>query len=217
MAVGCFLGAEKLERALAGRADPAARATPAGRPGRLVFAGFAAVVLVGLGGLAIPSGSQAKVREVPSIGQLDLARRVFDEPWRLRVIDLRPREACAARRIPNSECVPAEELGKLGLADAAPSRDVVLVATADLAEIPPAAAAYQGRVYALRGGWAGWEAFALSAPTPPAPGASAPEVERYKLRAGIQAAMTGMKAAPPPPVPTAAPAGPRKVGGGCSG
>jgi hypothetical protein len=217
MAVGCFLGVEKLERVLAGRADPVARATPAGRPGRLVFAGFAAVVLVGLAGLAIPAGSQAKVREVASIGQLDLARRVFDEPWKLRVIDLRPREACAAKRIPGSECVPAEDLGTLGLADAEPSRDVVLVATADLAELPAAAARYRGRVYALRGGWKGWEAFALAAPTPPAADASAPEIEEYKLRAGIQAAMTGMKAAPPPPLPTAAPAGPRKVGGGCSG
>jgi uncharacterized membrane protein YedE/YeeE len=217
MAVGCFLGVEKLEKALAGRADATARPTPAGRPGRLVFAGFGAVVLVGLAGLAVPSGSQAKTRGFESMSQLDLARRVFDEPWKLRVIDVRSLEACGAKRIPGSECVPAEKLGTLGLADAEPSRDVVLVATADLSELPPAAAAYPGRVYALQGGWKGWEAFALSAPTPPAPGAPLAEIDLYKLRAGIRAAMTGMKAAPPPPVPTAAPSGPRKVGGGCSG
>ncbi len=217
MAVGCFFGAEKLEKVLAGRADPVARATPAGRPGRLVFAGFAAVVLVGLAGLAIPTGSQARTREVAAIGQVDLARRVFDHPWKVRVIDLRSVEACAAKRIPGSECVPAEKLGTLGLADADPSRDLVLVATEDLRELPVAAAAYPGRVYALQGGWKGWEAFALAAPSPPAPGAPAPEIDQYRLRAGIRAAMTGMKAAPPPPVPTAAPTGPRKAGGGCSG
>jgi len=217
MAVGCFLGAEKLEKVLAGRSDPAAQATPAGRPGRLVFAGFGAVVLVGFAGLAVPSGSQAGTREVASIGQVDLARRVFDEPWKLRVIDVRSLEACAAKRIPGSECVPAARLGTLGLADTEPSRDIVLVAAEDLSEIPAPAAAYPGRVYALQGGWKGWEAFALSAPTPPAPGAPVAELDQYKLRAGIRAAMTGMKAAPPPPAPTAAPSGPRKVGGGCSG
>ena len=44
------------------------------------------------------------------------------------------------------------------------------------------------------------------------------EVEAYRVRAGIQSALTGMKAAPPPPPPSAAPAGgPKKGGGGCSG
>ncbi len=218
MAVGCFLGAEKLEKLLAGRADPVAMATPAGRSGRLVFAGFAAVVLVGLAGLAVPTGTQARIRDLAAIGQLDLARRVFDEPWKLRVVDLRPLAVCAARRIPGAECVPADKLGALGLADANPARDLVLVAEGDLPELPAAAAAYAGRVYALQGGWRGWEAFALAAPVLPAPGAPPADIELYRLRAGISSAMTGMKAAPPPPTPTAAPSGaPRKVGGGCSG
>jgi hypothetical protein len=218
MAVGCFLGAEKLEKVLAGRADPVAMPMPAGRPGRLVFAGFAAVVLVGVAGLALPSGTQARIREAPAIGQLDLAQRVFDEPWKLRIVDLRALEACATRRIPGAECVPADKLGSLGLADANPSRDVVLVGEGDLLELPPAAAAYTGRVFALQGGWKGWEAFALVQQAPLAAGAPPADVELYRLRSGIRAAMTGMKAAPPPPTPLAAPAGaPRKAGGGCSG
>jgi len=218
MAVGCFLGAEKLEKVLAGRADPVAMPTPAGRSGRLVFAGFAAVVLVGVAGLALPSGTQARNRDAGAISQLDLARRVFDEPWKLRIVDLRALESCATRRIPGAECVPTEKLGTLGLADANPSRDLVLVAEGDLVELPPAAAAYAGRVFALEGGWKGWEAFALAPPTPLAAAAPLVEIELYRLRSGIRSAMTGMKAAPPPPTPVVAPSGaPRKAGGGCSG
>jgi uncharacterized membrane protein YedE/YeeE len=217
MAVGCFIGAEKIEKMLAPRADPLAVPVPGGRPRRFVLAGFAAVALFGLAGLALPTGTQARTREPVAIGALDLARRVFDEPWKVRVLDVRPREACAAKRVPGAECVPAEKLDTLGLAYADPSRDIVLVSADELTNLPVAAAAYPGRVYALQGGWKGWESFALAAPVPPAPGADASEIELYKLRAGIRSAMTGMKAAPPPPVPTAAPAGPRKVGGGCSG
>jgi hypothetical protein len=218
MAVGCFVGAEKLERVLAARADPRAIATPAGRPGRFVFAGLAAAAALGLVGLATPTGAREGTRDAPGITPLALARRVFDEPWKVRIVDLRPIEKCSAKRIPGAECVPAEKLDALGLADSAPARDLVLVGSEPLAGTPAAAAAYPGRVLVLEGGWAAWEAFALAPPAPPAASARAADLEAYRLRAGIHAAMTGMKAAPPPPVPTAAPGAPRKAGGGgCSG
>jgi hypothetical protein len=117
-----------------------------------------------------------------------------------------------------SECVPAAELGKLGLADASGVRELVLVSPGPLAELPPAAAAYPGKVRVLAGGFPSWEAFALRAPEAPAPGAAPAELESYRLRAGIAAALTGVKAAPPPPMP-AGDAAPRKKagGGGCGG
>lgn len=215
MAVGCFIGAEKLEKVLAGRADPKAQATPAGRSGRMVFAGFTASALVGLALVALPTGTQA-ARQASTVTPLDLARRVIDEPWRVRVVDVRDLKSCAARRVPGSECVPPADLGKLGLSYANPARDLVLVGEGDLAVPPREAMAYGGRVLVLEGGFKGWEAFALAPPAPPAPGAAAAEMDLYRLRAGLQSALTGMKAAPPPPAPTAAPAGPpRKGGGGC--
>jgi hypothetical protein len=217
MALAAFLGAEKLEKALAARADPAAQASPAGRPGRVVFAGFATAAILGAVLLALPTGSQARSREAPSISQMELARRVLDEPWKVRVIDLRDMKECAARRIPGSECVPAEKLGSLRLADSSPSRDVVLVAAEGLGAVPAPAAGFPGRLYVLAGGFKGWEAFALTAPAAPASGASPEAIEEYRLRAGLNSAMTGMKAAPPPPPPAAAPSGPRKGGGGCGG
>jgi hypothetical protein len=97
------------------------------------------------------------------------------------------------------------------------ARDVVLVADEDLAALPPGAAGYPGRVYALAGGWKAWEAYALTPPAAPAADASPDELESYRARAGLASALTGMKAAPPPPMPTSG-AGPRKVGGGgCGG
>lgn len=219
MAIGCFVGAEKIEKLLSATADPLARAIPGGRPRQVVFGGFAAAALVGLAALALPSGTQARAREVAAISPADLAQRVFDEPWMVRVLDLRPMPECAARRVPGSECVPEADLPKLNLADANASRDLVIVAAGDLTTVPQAAAGYAGKLAVLQGGWSAWERYAL-APLPAlASDASPAEREAYRLRAGIQSALTGMKAAPPPPPATAAmPAGGGvKKGGGCSG
>jgi uncharacterized membrane protein YedE/YeeE len=218
MAIAAFLFAEKIERLLAPRADPLATATPGGRPRRFVFAGMIAAGVVGLAVLALPTGTQAGARRPEVLSPAELAQRVFGAPWTVRVVDLRPTAACAARRVPGAECVSEADLPKLGLADASPSRDLVLLGEGDLPATPPAAAAFPGRLLSLAGGWRAWEEYALTPPAPPAPGASAAEVDAYRIRAGIQSALTGMKAAPPPPPPTAAPAGgPKKGGGGCSG
>jgi rhodanese-related sulfurtransferase len=185
MAVGGFLAADKLEKRFAGRADPTAQAVPAGRPGRAVFASFAAAAAVGVAALALPAHSHAHSREATPLSQLDLARRVLDQPWKVRVIDVRTREQCAASRIPGSECVPADKLANLQLADAPVARDLVLVGAGDLDAVPSAAARFPGRLYALRGGFPGWQEFALTAPPPAAPDASPAERELYRLRSGI--------------------------------
>jgi sulfur transporter len=218
MAVGAFLVAEKLEKRFAARADPVARPGAAGPPGRAVFAGFAAAAVAGIAALALPARSDAHSREAPRMTPLELARRVLDQPWRVRVLDLRSREACSASRVPGAECVPADKLPALHLEYASAARDLVLVGEADLAALPTSVIAFPGRVYLLQGGFQRWQEFALTAPPPVPPGASPSDRDRYRLRAGIHAAMTGMKAAPPPPVPTgAAPAAPAKGGGGCGG
>jgi len=216
MAIGAFIGGEKIERLVtrsAGDAEPGA-----GSKKRLVFAGMAATALVGLGLGLIPVGTAATTTTARQVTPLDLARRVLDEPWKVRVIDLRPMAECAARRVPGAECVPAAELGKLALADANPARELVLVGGADLTAVPAAAAAYPGKVAVLSGGFPAWEGFALKAPAPPAPGAAPAEYDAYRLRAGIAAAMTGVKAAPPPPMPSGDGAPKKKSGGGgCGG
>jgi len=217
MAIGAFLAGERIERALAkGPAEQAG--APGARPRRMVFAGIASFALVGLGLGLLPSGTAATPAAPQAIGPLALAQRVLDQPWKVRVLDLRAREACAVQRVPGAECVPEAELGKLGLADANGTRDLVLVGSGTLAALPTAAAAYPGKVRVLEGGFPAWEAFALKAPEPPAPTASPSERESYRLRAGIAAAMTGVKAAPPPPMPSGDAAPKKKSGGGgCGG
>jgi hypothetical protein len=217
MAIGAFLGAQKIEQVVRAKGE-----LPAG-PGktstmRLVFAGFAAFAVVGLATVALPTGTRAGAVAPASLSPMDLARKVIDEPWKVRVVDVRPMADCAARRVPGAECVPLADLQKLGLADANGARELVLVGGADLAAVPPAAAAYPGRVALLEGGFPAWQAFALESPPPPAADASPREREAFRLRAGLAAAMTGVKAAPPPPMP-AGDAAPRKKGGGggCGG
>jgi hypothetical protein len=215
MAIGAFLFGESVERRIVKPEGPAPAAAVRAR--RAVLAGLGAFAVVGLAVAALPTGSSATPARPAAVSALELARRVLDEPWKVRVVDVRDAAACAARRVPGAECVPAKDLDKLGLSFANGARDLVLVGEGDLAAVPPPAAAYPGRVLVLAGGWKGWEAFALTPPAPPAPGAAPADVEAWKLRAGLASAMTGMKAAPPPPPPSAAPSAPRKGGGGCGG
>lgn len=215
VAVGAFLGAEKLERLVAKEAAPA---SPSG-PKRLVFAGISSLAIVGAATLALPRSTAATPAPPATISAAELARRVLDEPWKVRVLDVRPREACAKRRVPGAECTPPETLKDLYLADVSAARDLVMVGAGSLAELPAEVRAYRGRVFALEGGFEGWAAYALTAPTAPGPEAGPQAREEYRLRSGIHAALTGTKAAPPPPPPSvsAAPVKRKAGGGGCSG
>jgi|GEM_PF-217901 len=221
MAMGAFLGAEKLERIFSAKREglpaPAVGPTPARR---LAFATFGGVAALGLATLAFPgaSGADPSLARVLPVSAAELAERVVAEPWTLRVIDLRGEAACAAARVPGAACVSPEHLGEAGL-DAADGRTVVLVGEGDLAGLPLAARAYRGPVMALTGGFAAWKAYALTAPAPLAASATPVERATWGKRAALHAQLTGAKPAAAP-APTgggkAAPARPKKKGGGCS-
>ena len=95
-------------RLLLRRGEARARPRRSGRPVRRRDARGAARALrvrrprhraaLGLVGLALPTGAREATREATAITPLALARRVFDEPWKLRVLDLRPLAACSAKR-----------------------------------------------------------------------------------------------------------------------
>jgi hypothetical protein len=217
MAIGMFFGADRVERIFQRRRAGAGPAAGPQAPRRFAFAAFGAVAVLGVLTLAVPLRTRAAVRQPVVTSQPTIARRVLEEPWRLRVIDLRPREACARGRLPGAECVPLADLEKLGLKDDPGGRDLVLVGEGDLDAVPAAAAGYNGRVAILAGGFKGWVEYALT--KPPVPGADATPAERAAttLRASVHAAMTGIKQAPPPPPAAGAAPAKKKAGGGCSG
>jgi hypothetical protein len=86
MAAACFVGAEKLERALSRRAP--APASPAGRPGRLVVAGFGALAVLALVAAAVPTAAPAAAAAAPALAREELRRRAIEEPWKLQGVDL---------------------------------------------------------------------------------------------------------------------------------
>ena len=232
MALGMFVGGEKLEKLMARRRGAEAPVSVAERrPRRLAFSVLGATGLVTLATLALPTSPRAATApaQVASISQERLARRVLDEPWTLRVLDVRSRKACEASRIPGAECTPLATVGELGLPYAAGERDLVLVTSktpnvdggagggVDTGWVPVSARSYRGKVFVLEGGFSGWRAYALTRPKPPAATAGAAEREAYMFRSALNSAMTGRKP-PPPPAAGAVkytPAPRKKKGGGC--
>jgi hypothetical protein len=214
VALGAFLFGEKVERMVTGAA---ADAPPARR---WVFAGVGAAGAVGLATLILPaSGAARPVAASATITAPDLARRALAEPWKVRILDVRPMADCAKERVPGAECTPIETLKKLELADVSPTRDLVVVSERGLAEAPAEARAYRGRVLLLEKGFDGWREWALAPAPAPAPNAPEADQQAWRLRAGIRSALTGV-GAPPPPAPAAgggAPVKRKAGGGGCSG
>ena len=214
-----FVGAEKVEQIFSRRAlerSPAAAVAPeTARSHGRAFGVFGAASALALGAMFfVPVSSGAEPERAHTVDVGSLARQVLEEPWTVRVIDIRSREECAERRIPSSECVPADELASLGLEYSPGSRDLVLVGAADLVHVPEAALAYPGRTIVLEGGFDAWSRYALEAPDPPAADATEEERADYRLRAGLNEALTGVAPPPPPPVEGfVAPAKPK--GGGC--
>jgi hypothetical protein len=221
MAVGCFIGAEKVEAIfsrkrsnLEGRDQLRAKvAHPTAR--RLAFATFGVAAMLALATMVVPiPTTDASIRDIETIGPADLAHRVLDEPWNIRIIDVRSIEDCTNERVPGSECAPPDSIANLGLEFIPGHKDLVVVGDADQ-EVPAEVMAYQGRVYALENGFAAWNDFALTIPEPPGPAASEEDREAYRFQAALFASLTGeANAAPPPPAPTAVYIPKKKKGGG---
>ncbi len=222
MAIGCFVGAEKLEKIFSAKqkisVEPVAERWPV-QPRRVAFATMAGVAVASLVGLAMPVAAPAAAkRQAEALTPAQVADRVLQEPWKVRVLDLRAAADCAKERVPGAECVGPKGLAKLALADDTSDR-LVLLAQDATAAVPAEALAYPGPVAVIAGGYAAWKGYALTAPA--LPGAKATEQQRqdYSRRAGLYSALTGTAQAAPPPPSSGGPAGgkKKKKGGGCSG
>lgn len=219
MAIGAFFGAEKLERRFTTTEDIRQPSASFYKRRRTVMAALGAAAVVGLAFtfIGIPT-SAATVDDRPrQITAEQLAHRVVEEPWRMRVLDLRGQEAWSEVRVPGSEPVDRRRLDDLGLQYVRDGVDLVLIGEETIERVDEQVATYDGRILALRGGFEAWQRYALTTPQPPPPTASEAEREQYSFRAALHSMVTGQAAAAPPPRPVRS-VGPRRPtgGGGCS-
>jgi rhodanese-related sulfurtransferase len=215
MAVGAFLGGEKLEAIFAPRSGALAPASPTRVKAR-VFGGFAAIAALALAALALPTrGAATPARAAQTIGPLDLARELVMVPETLWIVDLRPGAAAAKERIPGSMAPPAGDAQAAFAADLAPTRRLVAYGASGAAVLPAGVRKFLGDVYVLEGGFEGWTSAVLTAPVPPV-NPTPDLVARFQLASALHARFTGAAAAAPVEIRPVAnvPTGPRK-GGGC--
>ncbi len=212
-ALAAFVGVEKVEvwatAKLGLRPQPIRRRKGA-------FATIGVITTAAAVTLLLPEHPRAEDQgSTKIISQREFVQRLLDEPWSLRVLDLRDLNACQAKRIPGAECVPIESLANLGLSYAPAGPDLILSGAETLREVPAEALDYKGNLRILEGGFKGWSELALKAPVPPVETDETARRE-YLWRAALHGAMTGMKAAPPPPAPSKkfVPKK-KKKGGGC--
>ncbi len=220
MAVGCFIGAEKVEAIFARKKTekpgPTQERSPRPFARRLAFATFGFVAILAAATLLAPvPTTDASIKQPELIGPATLAHRVLEEPWNIRIVDVRGREACAKERVPGSECVPEADLANLGLEYVSGHKDLIVVTETGQQEIPSATFGYQGRIFTLENGFEAWKQFALSVPEPPGPAASEEDRNGYLFQAALYQTLTGDgQAAAPPPASTAVYVPKKKKGGG---
>jgi rhodanese-related sulfurtransferase/uncharacterized membrane protein YedE/YeeE len=218
MAVAAFVGAEWVESWMAKRLAVPRPVAAMPRPRRFAFATFSVLALLGVATLGLPvTNVSATPQPLDSIDAETLARKVVDEPWTVRVIDLRSAESFAEKRIPGSENVVPDTVKDLGLEYMPASSEIVVVVPAANDAVPIGFLAYRGRVRVLDGGWSAWEAYALTSPEPLSATATPSDREAWLFRSAVHSRMTGQSVAPTPasPVPGYSPK-PKKKGGGCS-
>ncbi|MEO8586228.1 MAG: YeeE/YedE thiosulfate transporter family protein [Acidobacteriota bacterium] len=215
MAVGAFLGGEKLEAIFAPRQGEVVPASPARVKAR-VFGGFAVVAALALVALALPGrGAATPARVAQRIDPLDLARDLVTAPDTLWIVDLRPDAAAAKDRIPGAMAAPAADAQAAFAANLAPTRRLIVYGATGAAVLPDGVRKFPGDVFVLEGGFAGWTTAVLTAPIPPA-NPTPDLVARFQLASALHARFTGAAAAVPVEIRPVSnvPAAPRK-GGGC--
>ena len=218
MAVGAFLFAEWVERALARRAHVEPPASPASLR-RGVFAGLAGAALVGTLTLLVPTGEDTAVASVaPAVGAItavELAEAVVHGDARVYVVDLRAPDACARSRVPSALCLPADDPQANLLATFPNTRPLVIYDADGVAPLPTGVPRYAGPVLRLTGGWAAFERDVLTEPAPPAHPTPA-SIADFRLRQALYGRFTGQASAPAPAVLTPkAVTRAVKKGGGC--
>jgi hypothetical protein len=217
MAVGAFLGAEKLERIFSKRAGKPIPESP-GRVKIRVFGGFAATAVVALVVLGLPARKTGSPeRAVRTMDAVELARELVSAPQDLWLLDLRTEGAAGQERIPGAIALQPEDPSAAIVGSLSPARKLVVYAQRDSAALPDGVKRYPGELFVLAGGWEAWKAAVLTAPAPPASPTPA-LIAQFQLQSALHARFTGAAIAAPVKVeikPVSATASGPKKGGGC--
>ena len=218
MAIGCFLGAEKLETIFAPKAN---RPLPPSNPSvrNRQFAALGTLAALGLAAwVAVPRVMPvAGAKPAGRIDAVALAKEVVSDPQRLWLVDLRdPKSVPPAERIPGTATPPEGTTPAAFAATLPATRTLVVYAQGDVPDLPAGFEKFPGEVLVLAGGFDAWKAKVLATPEPPADPTPA-LVAEFRMKSALNGYFTGAAAAPPPKlvVKAVAPAAAPKKGGGC--
>ncbi len=216
MAVGAFLGAEKLEAVFAPKLS---KAVPASNPPvrNRVFAAMGTVAVLGLVTVALPSRPPAVAEEpVSKIGAVELAQKIVASPQGLWILDLRDPRAAGKETIPGTVTLPEGTSAAKFAATLPATRTLVAYGEGDVAALPAELRAFPGEVLVLSGGFDAWKGAVLAAPVPPAD-PTPTLIAEFRMKSALNGYFTGAAAAPAPKLvvkAVATSAAPKK-GGGC--
>ena len=173
MAMLAFVGAEKVEAMVSGARRPSATIL---KTRRYAFATVATLALAAILTITIAAPVAAKQR-TPTITANELAHAVVDQPWTLRILDVRDAAAFAKDRVPGSQNIPTAALNDV----TNDGRAIVVVG--DAKTLPPNARLLAGGI----GAWTAdpfVKAMTSGAPPPPPPVATGGVIAKPKKKGG---------------------------------
>jgi hypothetical protein len=218
MAIGAFVGAEKVEAIFCKRTgEEFPPSSPKAR--NAVFAGLGATIAVALLLAVLPKRAPAvEEKPVERIGASALAAQLVSAPEGLWLVDLRGDAVAAQDRIPGAVALPAGAKGNEFLARLPPGRTLVLYGQKEIAKVPEGAKRFGGKVAVVDGGYEAFQAAYLTKPIALAE-ATPVLVADYRLKNALYQRFTGVRSAPEAVKveikATAGAAAAPKKGGGC--
>ena len=192
MAVGAFLGGEKVERIFARRNGTDAPGSNPGVRNKVIVVlgalGVAALISIPLGG---KTEASVTAQSHASVTAMELAGRLVRDPSGVHLVDLRAPAKCKARTIPGAICLQPGGKGAF-LADLPSTRTLVLFGQRGVVRLPAPARQFRGPVMVLDGGFEAFDRLVLRRPQPPrAP--TAATLADYRLRAALYGHFTGAR------------------------
>jgi hypothetical protein len=211
MAIGAFVGGEKLERMFSGSQNGTRYLLVRSR----VFTALAVVAVVSLSTLAVTKSEPAQSeRRYETISPIGFAQMAIESPRSYYIVDLRVLNE-NAERLPGALTVTEDDPQAAFVADLPTTRTLVVYGDGDVSAMPPSVRGFDGNVLILEGGYDAFAAEVLTAPElgdDPSP----QEIEDFRMRSALHAYFTGssvQNTPPPRPKKKIKRAGHKKEGG----